>query len=196
MTTDAILYGEENNDVFIRALGRVTLTICYELRDRIFARLNDLPHVRDVYIDLSGCDYMDSTFMGILLGINKKLKKITETGLTIVCPTAECSNLFTGLNILRFFTIRESLVVFPPRLDTISAPPAGERPSPDLMLSAHDELADVSPDNAAKFRVLREMLQKKVIEERRKATERGVETDEEPDDPSMPESPTIILSDE
>jgi anti-anti-sigma factor len=191
--TDAILYGEHDNDIFIRALGRVTVNLCYQLRDRIFSRLGDLPLVGDIYLDLSRCEYMDSTFMGIILGINKKLKKISDNGVTIVCPTDECSNLFTGLNILKFFTIRESLVNFPPALETIST---FEKPSPEFMLNAHDDLAEVSNANADKFRVLRKMLQKKVIEERRKATERNVETDDETDDLSLPETPRIVLSDE
>ena len=193
MTNDAILYGEAQNDIFIRALGRVTVNICYELRDRVFTRLNDQPHVGNIYIDLSRCDYMDSTFMGIMLGINKKLKRITDTGLTLVCPTEECSNLFTGLNILRFFTIRRNLVSFPPILETIST---FARPTPDVMLAAHDDLAEVSPANANKFRILRDILQKKVVEERRKATERGVAIDEDPEDQPPPPSPTITLSDE
>jgi anti-anti-sigma factor len=191
--TDAILYGEENNNIFIRALGRVTLNICYELRDRIFSRLGEQPPVGDIFLDLSRCDYMDSTFMGIILGINKKLKKITEAGLTVVCPTAECSSLFSGLNILKLFTVRESLVTFPARLETISV---FEKPGPDIVLRAHDELAEISDANADKFRVLREMLKKRVIEERRKTTERNIDDEDEPDDPTIPEAPEIILTDE
>ncbi|MBN2351689.1 MAG: STAS domain-containing protein [Spirochaetales bacterium] len=193
MMNDAILYGEADNDIFIRALGRVTVNICYELRDRIFTRLGDLPHVGNIYIDLSRCDYMDSTFMGIILGINKKLKNVTDTGLTLVCPTVECSNLFTALNIMRFFTVHEGLVSFPSTLETISS---SHRPTPDFMLAAHDELAEVSSANADKFRILREILQKKVIEERRKATERGLEIEEETDEEPPPPSPTIVMSDD
>ncbi len=191
--TDAILYGEDHNDIFIRALGRMTVNICYELRDRVFNRLDDPPPVGNIYIDLSRCDYMDSTFMGIVLGINKKMKRTAHLGVTVVCPTDECSNLFLGLNILKLFTVRDSSVSFPERLETISV---REKPGPDIILYAHDDLIEVSEANADKFKVLRGILQKRVWEERDKKISRHMDTDDEPEDLILPDHPDITLTDE
>jgi anti-anti-sigma factor len=190
---DVILYGEDDNNIFIKALGRMTVNCCYELRDRVFTRLDDAPPVGNLYLDLSRCDYMDSTFMGIVLGINKKLKKTTDLGVTVVCPTEECSNLFLGLNILKLFTVRESSVVFPGQMETISTI---ERPGPEVILRAHDELVEVSEANADKFRVLRGILQKRVTDERKKATNHSLATDDDPEDLTLPEVPEIRLIDE
>ncbi len=190
---DSILYGENHNNIFIRAQGRMTVNICYELRNRVFNRLDDQPPVGNIFLDLSRCDYMDSTFMGIVLGINKKLKRTTDLGLTVVCPTDECNNLFMGLNILKLFTVRESLVAFPEAMETISV---REKPAPDVILYAHDDLIEISETNAEKFRVLRNILHKRVVEEREKNLTRHVETDDDPEDLTLPEPPGITLPDE
>ena len=177
--TESILYNEENNNIYIRALGRITANICFELRDRVFARLNSPPTLENIYIDLSRCDYMDSTFMGIILGINKKMRKFSATGVTVVCPTEECSNLFLGLNILQLLTIQEKLVAFPGEMEIISQ---FKKPMAEIVLHAHDDLMEVSEVNAEKFKLLRDILQKKVIEERKKETEKNIEDDEADDE--------------
>lgn len=176
---DSILYAEENNIIFVRALGRMTANICYDFRERIFARLAAAPAVKNVFIDLSGCDYMDSTFMGIILGVNKKMKKTALAGVTVVCPTEECNILFSSLNILNLFSVDKNQMPFPSEMELISS---FEKPNPEFMLYAHDDLAEVSEENADKFKLLRDILQKRVMDERRKDTAENIRGDDRLDD--------------
>ncbi|MCK7487363.1 MAG: STAS domain-containing protein [Bacillus subtilis] len=69
---EALFVKETAQTIFIRAQGHVTAALCSDLKSRIFERLEAKPPVETVYVDLSGCDYMDSTFLGLLVGINKR----------------------------------------------------------------------------------------------------------------------------
>ena len=68
-----------------------------------------------VYVDLSQCRYMDSTFIGLLVAIDKKLQKGSGGRLHVVQPSAEC------LDLLRQLGLQEFLVIEPRR----RMPPTG-----------------------------------------------------------------------
>ena len=71
---EAIFFKESDETIYIRAQGHVTASLCPELKSKAFARLALKPSVQAVYFDLSTCEYMDSTFLGLIVGINKRFK--------------------------------------------------------------------------------------------------------------------------
>jgi len=72
---EALFYKEDRNTLYLRAQGHITASLCADLRGMVFSRFEKTPQVENMYVDLSACDYMDSTFMGLLVGFNKRLVK-------------------------------------------------------------------------------------------------------------------------
>lgn len=52
-----------------------------------------------VHIDLRGCSYMDSTFMGTLLYLSRAVRKNRQGELSLVSPSKECRRLLEELGI-------------------------------------------------------------------------------------------------
>lgn len=104
-----------------------------------------------IAIDMSGCETMDSTFMGILTMLALKSKKL-NIDLVIVNITENCKGLLFGLGVDRIFKyeVREceaacgdSLLNGDAKKDKIGAAEA--------VVDAHKTLMDVNLDNVAKF---------------------------------------------
>ncbi len=154
-----IEYKEEGDIIYIKAVGQITANNCYLLRKMIFERLEHVPAIRDIFTDLSGCSYMDSTFMGILIGIDKRFKSVRGKSINIMCPSAECRRLFTSLGIIKLLHVKNNSVKFPAHMESISSQ---HKPSVYAILKAHEDLMETSDENKSKFRLLKEILEKKI----------------------------------
>ena len=157
-----IQYKEEEEIIYIKAEGYITANNCYILRKRIFNRLDKDHPIKEIYADLADCSYMDSTFIGILIGINKKLESSYGKKIKIVCPSKECDKLFNGLKISKLLQMKRKNVTFPQDMEIISQQ---RKPSKDMLLNAHEDLMETSYDNKNKFKILKEILEKKLNNE-------------------------------
>jgi anti-anti-sigma factor len=158
-----IEYKEERDIIYIKAVGQITANNCYLLRKKIFERLEHIPAVRDIFTDLSDCSYMDSTFMGILIGVNKRFKSMRGKAINIVCPSEECRRLFTGLGIIKLLHVNQDSIKFPAHMEAITSP---HKPSVYTILKAHEDLMETSDANKSKFKLLKEILEKKINQEK------------------------------
>ncbi|MBN1798993.1 MAG: STAS domain-containing protein [Spirochaetales bacterium] len=158
-----IQYKEEDEIIYIKAAGHITANNCYILRKRIFNRLDKDPPVKEIYADLADCSYMDSTFIGILIGINKKFKSSYGKKINIVCPSTECCKLFEGLGITKLLHLEDTSVDLPLNMEIISH---HQKPSTTMLLDAHEDLMETSDENKNKFKLLKEILEKKLNQEK------------------------------
>ena len=113
------------------------------------------PVPKELIVDLSHCDYMDSTFMGLLIGFNKKIKRLSGHPLELLQPTESCRNLLKGLGILKILKILEEPVPIPHEMIRIEK---GAEAGVDMVLAAHDELIELNEENRAKFALLQKIL--------------------------------------
>jgi len=159
---EALFFGETPQGLYIKALGHITAGLCSDLKSQIFTRLDklDLPKPEEMVMDLSACDYMDSTFMGLIVGFNKKFKQLTGKKLEILNPSKECMKLLTSLGIVKLLDISsDSDKIFPQNLEKLSK---GEKPTAELLLKAHENLSEISLENEKKFSVLQDILKKQL----------------------------------
>ncbi len=93
---------EKIGDVLVEIinLDRATLNEAEELKDNISKRMAE--GYRKIIIDLSACDFVDSTFLGVLVGA---LKKITKLGgdLKIVGFRPAVKSMFELTRLFRIF---------------------------------------------------------------------------------------------
>lgn len=160
---EALYFKDQNNSVFIRAEGHITAALCVDLRKKVYGRLKGPSSLEKVVFDLSHCDYMDSTFMGLLVGFNKKLQVLTGHPLTIANPSDVCLDLLTKLGVIHLLDIERSYnVQFPKDMELISQI---STPTLSVLLQTHEDLSSLSEENRKKFSTLTKILRSQIKDE-------------------------------
>lgn len=157
---EALFYQENEFGLFIQAQGHITAAVSTDLREVILERLALAPAPAMVAVDLSKCEYMDSTFMGLLVGFHKRYKVLTGRGLTILRPTPECIKLLTGLGILKLMTLITGPEPVSP--EVWKSLRASHSPNTEILLNAHQDLSELSPENQRKFSALQNVLEQQL----------------------------------
>lgn len=152
---EALYLAEENNKLYIRATGHVTAQLCAELKARVFDRLDLKPPVDAVYVDLSQCEYMDSTFMGLLVGFNKRFLRLSERPISVLRANDVCKKLLSTIGVARLVDMSDDAIAFPAEQERIGALRQADAA---LLLDAHDNLIELSDENERKFSALRSVL--------------------------------------
>ncbi|MCX7025629.1 MAG: STAS domain-containing protein [Spirochaetes bacterium] len=152
---EALFLKEVDNDIYIRAIGHITAALCPELRTRVFGRLEAKPPVDDMYIDLGQCSYMDSTFMGLLVGFNKRFLRFSERPITLIHTSGECLSLLKTIGILKLVILSDEDLPFPPAMENLVST---EPTTVDLLLDVHENLMEISEDNRRRFSTLHAIL--------------------------------------
>ncbi len=152
---EAIFIKEEAEALYIRAQGHVTATLCPELKARAFTRLETAPAPKAVYVDLGPCEYMDSTFLGLLVGLNKRFKQSVGKPIVLLHANETCLGLLKTIGVLKLVELSNEEVAFPRMLERLSA---GPRATAEFLLDAHEELADISEENKRRFSTLTDAL--------------------------------------
>lgn len=152
---ELLRYKEKDGCLYVQAEGHVTASLCADLRFTVFGRFDKTPAVAGMYVDLSACTYMDSTFMGLLVGFNKRLAKAGAGKLRIVRPTQPARDLLAGLGLATLVEIVEEAIPFPPDMETVVKT---RNTGADVVLKTHENLMELSEDNAKRFATLHSVL--------------------------------------
>src|SRR5208337_1151099 len=158
--TDLILIGRDPRGYFLMARGNIRAGLCYPLREALLAQLDQTADVPAVYVDLSECRYMDSTFIGLLVAIDKKLQKGSGGRLHILRPTVECREILEQIGLKSFLLIEERDMQAPEAMGVLA--PNEERPGAEFILRAHEALMETSEEALRKFALLKETLEQKL----------------------------------
>lgn len=156
-----ISVGCADGGLYVRVLGQATLRTCPTV-ERVVADYA-ATHEGDlsVTVDLSGCDWVDSTFAGWLIGLRKRLQD--RTGRLVLANCGEVCR--TALSKMHLDTLFEfGTCEAPPNARTIACI-SQARPTPDdlrLMLEAHESLAELDEDNQRVFGPIVAALRKQV----------------------------------
>lgn len=158
--TDLILIGRDPRGYFLVARGNVRATLCYPLREALLAQLDQPADIPAVYVDLSECRYMDSTFIGLLVAIDKKLQKGSRGRLHVLRPSAACRDILEQMGLKNFLLIEERDMQAPETMAVLS--PNAEKPGAEFILRAHEALMETSEEARTKFALLKEALEQKL----------------------------------
>jgi anti-anti-sigma factor len=155
---EALLLSEQNNVIYIRAVGHITANSCADLKARVFERIEAEPIIGNLYVDLSSCNYMDSTFMGLLVGFNKRFLRVAERPITILGATDTCAKLLKTIGIARMVVMSDEMVAYPERMEAVG----GAKADASFLLAAHEDLIELSEENEKRFSALRTVLAKEL----------------------------------
>lgn len=161
---DSILVGADRRGYFLRARGSVRASLCFPLRESLLGRLEESVDIPAVFADLSECTYMDSTFIGLLVAVDRRLRKGSGGRLHVVRPSPQCLDLLTQLGLDGLLLIEGDGVSPMPEMQELEKP-AG-RPATEFVLKAHEALMETSEEARRKFALLRDQLERKLKAEK------------------------------
>ena len=130
-------------------------------------------NINRIVVDLADCVGMDSTFMGVLAGLAFRLKQKNNGHLYMVNLSARTRGLLSTLGLDQLVETCmagatpkefEEIVGRGRALEELPADAASRRETAEMMLEAHENLVQVSPENLPRFKdvltFLRDDIQK------------------------------------
>jgi anti-anti-sigma factor len=159
---EAVYFKESDGALYVRATGHLTARVCPALKARLFARLDFDPPIAAVFIDLGSCEYMDSTFLGLIVGTQKRFAARSPAiaqahRIVLIGLNETCVGLLRTLGVLGMVEIRAKGPEFPGELDPLSE---GTKANAGFILDAHEELTALSDENKARFAALSSALRR------------------------------------
>lgn len=162
-----LLIASKGSDLYLRALGHITASLCFPLRNMIMKRLSSFSVPFEINIDLSQTGYMDSTFLGILVALDKGLFAKLQTHVYIVCPNEISLKLLKNMGLDRFLKFKDISIpndlIFERFDDSIAI---DELEQLKIVLESHDKLCELSEENQKRFGALCKILQNQLAEKK------------------------------
>lgn len=152
---EALYLAEADNTLFIRSHGHVTAALCTDLKNRVFDRLEAAPPIVNIYIDLTQTTYMDSTFLGLIVGFEKRFLRLANHPITLIGPNELCRELLHNIGIDKLVKISEEQIPFPSHLENVSQ---SQKATAKFLLDVHENLMELSESNQKRFQVLHTVL--------------------------------------
>lgn len=152
---EALFYKESEGIIYIRAQGHLTAALCPQLKAKAFARIESDPPIQAVYLDMAPCEYMDSTFLGLVVGLNKRYKAAGGPSIVLLRPSQTCLGLLRTIGVTKLVTISDEEVPFPQLMESMAP---GPRATAEFLLDAHENLSEISEDNRSRFSTLTKTL--------------------------------------
>ena len=136
---------EQDGMYSVEVSGRANFDYAVPLRE-LAAKLTDTARLR---IDLSNCEAMDSTFMGVLTMLALKLRKHGDR-VTLVGAGETLLKLLRDLGVAKLFNcVSEAVAAEGTRVET--GAPGDMLTTAETVAEAHKALVGANADNAAKF---------------------------------------------
>jgi hypothetical protein len=118
---------------------------------------------RNFVIDFQNCSSMDSTFLGILVGLSLKLRKLDEKGnLTLLNLIGRNLETVQNLGIHKIAHVSSEFISNPNELKNLELKNVNQQTCPELIYNAHKTLMDLNEKNSRIFRDVVNYLEQKV----------------------------------
>jgi anti-anti-sigma factor len=148
----------ESSTAVIRVRGRAQAHQCPAFRRFVEQVLAS--HANRLQVDLSECDYFDSTFLGTLLHLRKTPGQDGGSMLTLVAPSEQCLQILGRMGAKSLFRIDNGASMQDSQQWHILAEEQPGQCGLDFkqnVVDAHQELAKVDGPMQDKYRMIAEM---------------------------------------
>ena len=153
-----VKFGRTSGGYRLRVEGKGTMRESRAAHDFAMACLGETE--RQVVADLSACDYLDSTFQGCLIILQRSFGNGADSRFSIANPSEKCRKLLAISHLDRFLNIRdecpevigEEVVLTPEALD-----------SPDMarhIMDCHHRLAELGGPQQMAYQKIADQIAK------------------------------------
>jgi anti-anti-sigma factor len=148
---EAAFFKEAEGIGYVRTEGHMTALLCPGLKARILASLDSPNPPLTIAFDLSACEYMDSTFLGLIVGVCKRLGAPHGRKVILHGTNEACLGLLRTIGVLGLVEVAEGPA---PALEGMEPVGGGTKATARFLLDAHEELSKLSEDNRERFAAL------------------------------------------
>ena len=114
-------------------------------------------------VDFRDCTSMDSTFLGILVGLALELRKHKEKGqLTLVNLMGRNLETVQNLGIHKIATVSSGVISNPKQLENLNSDPSNIETTTEIVYQAHKTLLELNEKNSRIFSDVVHYLEQKI----------------------------------
>jgi anti-anti-sigma regulatory factor len=150
----ALLWGRITGGLVIRVVGRGTVQESYAFREIVQANID----CGTVFFDATQCAYLDSTFLGCLIAINKSCEQSPTRRFLVAASEATRIKLFSTSSLDKYFEFVEVSPQPVGDLEYIDVEPLDRDTLGRHVMRCHQRLAERGGQEAATFRSIADQL--------------------------------------
>lgn len=167
MREKAIKIGFDDKGVYIEVKGEGTVRQSNSLKKFLFDMIENLKEVQSVnfYMNLEDCQYIDSTFIGLFLILDKKIKDTMQKHLILLKPSGYVLDVIRQMGLESILCLENQGPFFPENMQKLEMESINKIELALLMYLAHSELANLNQENKKKFEAAINMLKKEIENE-------------------------------
>jgi anti-anti-sigma factor len=152
-----------NDDVVVLVSGDATMKISHVLKKFMMDLMDESVGIdRHFKIDLKNCSYMDSTFTGILIILEKHAQKKLHDRFEILNPSPFCVKVLDTMGLIPLFKISKNNGIYNGKPIQLKAMQIQKLEEAILMYLAHKELSDISEENRKEFADVQKYLKEHI----------------------------------
>lgn len=157
-----VLIGVFEGGYLVKVIGRGTMEYCSELFDFLINKI-EKENVSEIYFDLSSTTYLDSSFIGVIISIHKKTKKLHNSDIIILNPSDKVKEILNTMGLMEIIPIQEDQNIYNIELtQEISKKLEKNYKDIKLLLESHQNLMELNAENKKRFSLVEEMLKKEL----------------------------------
>jgi len=160
---EAAYFKEAEGTLYVKAVGHMTALLCPSLKSRIAASLDRPGETRRIVFDLGECEYMDSTFLGLIVSSCKRLSSLKLPKPVLSGASDTCLGLLRTIGVLGLVELSAEAL---PELGSMERIERDQAATARFILDAHEDLSALSNENRDRFAGLTAALKKSVERDR------------------------------
>lgn len=158
MNSRKILYSKSEQKYFIKLIGNLRFTSGHDFDSLLNVIFHD-PDVKDIMVDMSEADYLDSTILGLLAKTANFMIKKFKRKITVLSINEDINYLLDSIGLSKVFIIVKTCDCTPEMLQKIPNLESSEQENALTILNAHKELVKLNKKNHEVFKDVIKLLE-------------------------------------
>ena len=146
-----ITLGTVRGGLYVGLAGRATQRTCPTADRLVEDYLASRPQPPIVVLDLAGCEWVDSTFAGWLVGLSKRVSHMANAQMCITGCGDRCHASLERMGLSDLFQLEDVEAPTEAQIIQCTTSDQPDRSELKLMLEAHEALVALGPENARIF---------------------------------------------
>lgn len=159
MSEEKILYSKSDQRYFIKLTGNLRFTSGRNFDSLLKVMFKD-PDIKDIMIDMTEAEYLDSTMLGLLAKIANFMLKKFKRKVTVLSLNKDINYLLDNIGLSDVFIVVESCDYTPETLQKIPDIKGSEQENALTILDAHRQLVKLNEKNQSVFKDVIDLLEK------------------------------------
>lgn len=166
MEDKSILVGQDDKEVLIKIIGEGTIHNSHTLKEFLNQMIKE--GYKDFIICLEECLSVDSTFIGVLVGIGLKLKKKFNRTLRLVNVSAHNRKPLKTLGVIGLFDVIEDWRETFEELKYLERKRTTKLQAAEHIMRAHEHLMELDVANRIKFKDVHKFMAQEIAKMKEK----------------------------